>query len=72
MQNNHSSHSAPGESVMEKKPFQKKEMRVRTIGDLKKLLEVVSDELEIGYVDFSGNDTVMIWQDENQRWVNID
>lgn len=66
--------------MMEAKPsFQRKEMRIRTIGDLKEFLKDVPDRLVIGYVDFSGDETVLIWQQgsknidgqEYQR-VNID
>jgi hypothetical protein len=52
-----------------KPSFQRKEMRIRTIGDLKELLKDMPDELVIGYVDFSGDETVVIWQQRNK---NID
>lgn len=58
--------------MMDAQPsFQRKEMRIRTIGDLKELLKDVPDELVIGYVDFSGDETVVIWQERDNRWVNI-
>jgi len=62
-----------------KTSFQRKETRIRTIGDLKELLKDVPDELVIGYVDFSGGEMVDIWQQKDKdiagresRRVNID
>ena len=58
---------------MEAKPsFRKKEMIIRTIGDLKELLKDVPDKLVIGYVDLLGDDEVMIWKEKQTGWVNID
>ena len=55
-----------------KSSLQRKEMRIRTIDDLKEFLKDVPGELEIGYVDFSGDDIVAIWQEKRTEWVNID
>jgi len=62
-----------------KSSFQRKEMRIRTIGDLKEFLKDVPGELIIGYVDFSGDEMVDIWQQKHKdiagrerQEVNID
>jgi len=58
--------------MTEAKPsFQKREMRIRTISDLKNLLKDVPDGLIIGYVDFSGDDEVVIWQEKKTGWINV-
>jgi len=54
-----------------KSSFQKREMRIQTIGDLKNLLKDMPDKLVIGYVDFLGDDEIMIWREKQTGWVNI-
>ena len=36
------------------------EIYIQTIGDLKKLLETMPDDIWIDYIDFSGGDTVLV------------
>lgn len=37
-----------------------KEVYIETIGDLKKLLETMPDDIWIDYIDFTGGDTVLV------------
>ena len=37
-----------------------KEVYIQTVGDLKKLLETIPDDLWIDYFDFIGGDTVFV------------
>ena len=36
------------------------EIYIQTIGDLKKLLETMPDDIWIDYIDFTGGDTVLV------------
>jgi len=38
---------------------------------LKNLLKDMPDKLVIGYVDFLGDDEIMIWREKQTGWVNI-
>jgi len=55
----------------EKRGFHGRVMEIRTIGDLKEFLKDVPDERVIGYMDFSGGETVRIWEEKQTGWVNI-